>query len=157
MHRASIVVGAVAMALAGCAPYPLHARMSDSEIRATLDENFHAGMTTSQVQTTLEALRIPSGRQLRYEPTPDRPEVLLARIFPAGGGWVTAQDQIIDFVDVSFVFEPPDSLSRWPIFRDGVRYVGGRVAFGPSRTPMSRPGRFPLAVAPPVDPLEGAK
>jgi hypothetical protein len=131
--------------------------MTDSEIRATLDANFAKGMSPDQVRSKLVELRVPAGRHMHYEPTPERPEVLLARIYPAGGAWVGAGDQTLEFVDVSFVFEPPAGLVRWPIYRDGVRYFGGGIAYGPSRATISRPHDFPANLPPPADPLEGAK
>jgi hypothetical protein len=148
---------ALACSLTACAPYPLHSRMTDSEIRATLDRTFTSGMSTEQVRDELVKLRVPTGRQMRYEPTPERPEVLLARIYPAGGAWVGGGDQTLEFVDVSFVFEPTNSLARWPIYRDGARYLNGGLAYGPSRAPMRHARDFPANLPPPADPLEGVK
>lgn len=143
-------------ALGGCASSPLHANMEDSQIRARLDEHFHAGMTVDAVKGELSALRVREGDTLLYPRTEARPEVLLARVFPPGGFWIDVQDWI-EFVDVSFVFGDGRTLERWVMYRDSVRYFEGEAVKGPTREPLTRVPRYPGKPPPPLDPLKGAE
>jgi hypothetical protein len=151
------LTAAVAILSACAAPYPLHSNMTDDQIEARLAENFAPGMTQPEVSSKLDELRVPSRYRLDYPRTDSRPEVLLARLYPPGGFWVTHEDDLIKFVDVSFVFDAaaPPKLVRFPIFRDGVRYFQHEPVYGPTRKPIRPIQPYPASPPPPADPLEG--
>lgn len=111
-------------------------------------------MTYAQVNGELDALNISDRWRLRYKATETRPEVLLARLYPPGGFWVDGGDDTVEFVDVSFIFDPTQTLTGWKMFRDSVRYFNGGVAYGPTRPTMAPIADYPAAPPPPKDPLE---
>jgi len=149
-------IAGCAVGLFGCASYPLHANLEDAELRTRLAANLPHGMSEDAVKSTLVSLRVPERVQMRYPATGGRPEVLLARLFPPGGFWVDDSLDTVEFVDVSFVFDPTLRLDRTVIYRDQVRYFQGDLVKGPTREPMTRPPRYPGMPPPPADPLEGA-
>lgn len=143
--------------LSGCAkPALLTSQMTDPEIRAQLADHFHEGMTYAEVNGELDALNISDRWRLRYKATETRPEVLLARLYPPGGFWVDGGDDTVEFVDVSFIFDPTQTLTGWKMLRDSVRYFNGGVAYGSTRPTMAPIADFPAAPPPPKDPLEFA-
>ncbi len=140
--------------LGGCGSYPLNANMEDAQINTVLGQHFHTGMTVSAVQAELSTLRVHEGDTLLYPSTPQRPEVLLARLWPPGGFWMDPTG-IINFVDISFVFGSNNLLERWVLFDDRIRYMGSEAVLGPSREPMTRVPPYPGKPPPPLNPLQG--
>ncbi len=157
MHSRALIVACPVLAavalLGGCGSYPLHANLDDAELHTRLDQYFHAGMTVDGVRGELSSLRVREGDTLLYPKTSERPEVLLARLFPPGGFWIDATTESVEFVDVSFVFGDARTLERWVTFRDSIRYFEGEAVKGPSREPMTRVPNYPGKPPPPVDPL----
>ncbi|MBS0198559.1 MAG: hypothetical protein JSR77_17550 [Planctomycetes bacterium] len=157
MTRLAYILALLTFALVGCTTPPaLHANMTDPVLRTKLAESFQPGMTLDQVQGGLDTLHIDHGRRMLYAPEGERPQVLLARLFPPGGFWGAEGDSVVEWVDVSFVFEPTDHLSRTLLYRDGMRYFYGDPVNKPNREPMARFPRWPALPPPPKNPLEGA-
>lgn len=154
-RAAHALLASVAAAACGCAPYPLHSNMTDDQIRIVLDENFKPGQSLAEVDGRLDDLRVSGRYRTMYPKTDSRPEVLLARLYPPGGFWLDQEDQLLKFVDVSFVFDDNHSLVRFPIYRDGIRYFQGDPIYGPTRTPRRPVPHYPANPPPPADPLEG--
>src|SRR5262245_42019261 len=144
-------------AVAGCAPYPLHANMTDAEIRARVQEHFHTGMTRASVNGTLTELRVSERYRLLYPAEGEHPEVLLARLYQPGGAWVRDEDSVIEFVDLSFIFTKEDALSGVSMFRDGIRYFRGGRVNAPAREPLAPLRDWPSTPPPPRDPLDRAE
>jgi hypothetical protein len=151
----SIPIAVLSLA-AACAPYPLHSNMTDAQIRAVVGDNFPRGLSQDQVGAKLSELRVPDRVRHLYPAEGSRPPVLLARLLPPGGAWLNEGDQTIDWVDLSFVFNPPGSLDRVLLFRDNVRYFQGRPISQPRRPAVRPVDDYPIAPPPPMDPLEGA-
>ena len=147
--------------IGGCAAPGLHARMSDDQVRSVLAANFTPAMTEEDVQSKLDGLGVGRGYRFEYPAAEGpggtaRPHVLLVRMFNDGGFFLENEDYVVEWLDVSFVFEPPNSLSRTAIFRDKLRYFQREPIDAPSR-PTLRPLRpYPAPIPPPADPLENA-
>lgn len=161
MHASRYILAPVAACIAcagvGCAAYPLHATMTDDEIRATLAAHFTPGMPEHEVRSELSSLRVPERRRLRYPASESTPTVLLARIAPPGGFWVDDQDDFMEWVDVSFVFDSHDTLQQWGIFRDGIRYDHGDPINAPRRPLLDKVPHWPGEPPPPKDPLDAVE
>lgn len=161
-HAKAALIGLCSLLLVGCsASTPaVNARMTDDEIRAALAAHVPAGASQAQVEAGLDQMNVSKKWRVHYAAKESRPPVLLARLYEPGGPWIDHTDDDIEFVDVSFVFEPADRLSKTLLFRDRIRYFGGDPITSPNspkRVLMKAPERYPLPIAPPVDPLEGAK
>jgi len=161
MHTSRYILAPVAAFVAcagvGCAAYPLHSSMTDDEIRATLGAHFTPGMPEHAVRSELRTLRIPDGRVLHYPASGPTPAVLLARISPPGGFWVDDEDDFMEWVDVSFVFDTQDTLKRVGTFRDGIRYDHGDPINAPRRPLLDKVPHWPGVPPPPKDPLDGVE
>jgi hypothetical protein len=155
---ASATLAAAALLVSGCASAPpISARNSDAEIRGILEARIPAQSTPDEVDRVLDELQVSAKHRMNYAATESRPRVLLARLFEPGGFWVRGDDDDVEWVDVSFVFSPPpERLDRTIVFRDKLRYFhGDPIVFShaPKRALASRPGRFPLPIPPPMDPI----
>jgi hypothetical protein len=156
-------IGVLACALvvavgSGCSTPPaLTSSMNDDQVRATLAQDFSPGMSLPEVQSKLDDLHISQRYRTLYPRTESRPQVLLARLFPPGGFWLHTEDDLIKYVDVSFVFDAADRLERFPIYRDSVRYFHGEPVYGPTRRPMVPIQPYPASPPLPADPLEKAE
>lgn len=148
-----------AVTLSGCAPYPLHANMLDPQFNSVLDQNFRPGMSRAQVESQLDALRIPQRDRLWYDTDPPQ---LLARVYQPGGRFIHQDDQTIEWVDTWFVFGGGgggpgqfDSLSRWYTRRGSQRYFHGEPVYAPPPTETASPTRrYPFSPPPPAEPPE---
>jgi hypothetical protein len=133
-----------AMVVLGCAPYPLHANMTDAKIDATLAANFQPGMTRAQVDDKLSELRVSSKWRLWFEPPPR----MIVRLWQPGGFWVNDNDQTVEWVDVLYQFDDSHLLKDWKTKRDQMRYVGGRPYYWKYDGP---PRDFPIPPPPPKE------
>jgi hypothetical protein len=135
--------------------------MSDEQIRSTLATQIPPGASPDQVKQGLGKLGVGDKYRIDYPPKDGRPQVLLTRLFDAGGFWMHGEDCDVEWVDVSFVFTPPpERLDRTLLFRDKLRYFNGDPITSPNsprRPLMARPQHYPAPIPPPVDPLEGAE
>jgi hypothetical protein len=152
---------AVAPVLAACAGPPgLSARMSDAEVRAVLARDTPPGSTERDVRAALDRLEAPAHSRTVYPAEGSRPKVLLQRVFEGRGFWLHSDNDLVEFLDVSFVFTPQDTLDRALLHRDKVRYFHGEpVIFphAPSRPLQHHPAHYPGPLPPPIDPLEDAQ
>ncbi len=140
----------------GCAPgAAIHARMSDEAVREAVARELPAGLTLDQAQTRLDGLRVSRRHRMHYPATETRPEVLLVRLFD-GGFWLESDYDDVEWLDLSLVFEA-GGFDRAVLYRDHVRYFGGDPVGPPTRAPAGPMRRYPGAIPPPADPLEGAR
>jgi len=119
---------AVALLLPACASYPLHATLSDAELRSRLDANFQPGTPLAEVESRLDELRASKKYRRLYpgEPGAGSQRRLLARLYRPGGPWIEEATQTIDWVDVNFNLDDHDTLTTFTTDRGGLRYVNGR-------------------------------
>lgn len=154
------VLGA-GLAVGACAGPPgLSARMSDEEVRAVLARETPAGMTEEGVRAAMDRLEAPASSRTVFPADGQRPKVLLQRVFEQRGFWLHSDNDLVEFLDVSFVFTARDTLERAMLHRDKVRYIRGEaVVFpnAPRRRLQHHPGHYPRPIPPPVDPLEDAR
>jgi hypothetical protein len=149
----------------GCASVPrqaLRASMPDEELRTTINQHFRVGMNEADVRRELAVLKVRD-RDLRlYDAVSvggiDRPRVVFARVWPAGGRWIDDTTSRLDWIDLSFVMSAPDRLDDVRAFRDGIVYSpeGGRLG-GPTRVRMPTSWSWPQEVPFPKDPLEATE
>ena len=160
MGRLTVAVAALCSVLmcVGCTTTPpdLHEGLTDDEIRTKIDLYIPAGTPLDIAQLELEELGVKPARQMVYPATAQRPEVLFARLHEPGGFWVSDFDEEVHFVDLSFVLDPKRRTMDVLIYRDYVYYWGREPIHGPNRPPMGRVWRYPSAIPPPAEPLEGA-
>lgn len=142
MHRTVFIP--VLLLLCACAPYPLHANMTDAQIDETLAANFHAGMPRDTVDSTLSDLRI-SRKWRRWYESPPR---MIVRLCEPGGFWVNSDDETVEWVDVLYQFDESLNLKDWKTQRDHTRYVGGRPLYWKYDGP---PRDFPIPPPPPKE------
>lgn len=131
-------------------------RMSDAEIRSTIAAEIEEGDTEREVVAGLERLGTARDKRFLYEANTERGRVVLQRVFESN--FLDSEDDDLEWVDMSFVFGDAGGLERVVLFRDRLRYFQREpMVFdhAPKRRLMARPGRWPLAVPGPIDPLEG--
>ena len=163
------VVGVVGGGLAGCVARPIHANMTDDVAAGVLKECFEPGMSPEAAVVVLDQLKIEPRRRRWYAATDEHGPVLLGRVTEPGGYWPGSEDSIVEFIDVSLVFdkklngeaagasESAGVLREVRMRRGGIRFQGDPVvqpagADGQPRL-MGRVGRFPLEPPPPRDPV----
>lgn len=154
---AACVAAGLCSGCAGGHPPAVSARNSDTEVRDIVAARIPVGSTPEQVESGLDALGVSGKYRMNYAATDARPRVLLARLFEPGGFWLHSDDDLVEWVDVSFVFtQPPEKLDRTIVFRDKLRYFQREpivYPHAPKRALMARPGRFPAPIPPPEDPM----
>lgn len=132
-------------ALIGCASYPLHANLTDAELRSRVEERFTPGMTREEVELTLAEARL----EKKWRIVREQPPGILQRVWQPGGFWVNDAHEIVEWVDLELFFSDRWVLERWSTTRHVMRYDHGRpytwdAADGPPRN-------FPLAPLPPKE------
>jgi hypothetical protein len=152
----ALIAGAMSIALAACAPYPLHANMLDAEFHAVLSRHFRPGMSQAEVHAALDDLRVSRRDRLLYDTNPPQ---LLARVYQPGGRFIHQDDQTIEWVDTWFVFGGGrgelNSLSRWYTRRGSQRYFHGEPVYAPPLSETAGPTRrYPFSPPPPAQPPE---
>jgi hypothetical protein len=134
-------------------PNALNSLLTRDQLNTRINANFHTGMTYQDVNAKLTQLRVSEGTRHTYAPTP--PREMLVRLLPPGGAWVTESDQLIEWWDVTFSFDPQDRLAAARALNGGARYVDG---FAANINPPLPPGvrvRYPQPVPPPSLPPAG--
>ena len=175
LRRAAVVgaagfIGVAGVCLVGCAAKPIHANMTDDVAAGVLKESFEPGMSPEAAVVVLDQLKIEPRRRRWYAATDEHGPVLLGRVTEPGGYWPGSEDSIVEFIDVSLVFdEKPDGeaagasesagvLREVRMRRGGIRYFQGDPVVQPAGADgqprlMGRVGRFPLEPPPPRDPV----
>lgn len=140
------------LVLTGCASYPLHANLADTDLRQRLDADFAPGMTLDEVHGHLDGLRVSDRYRWLYEPTRATPPQLLVRLFRPGGFWIRQDDELVEWVDAVFVLDDERRLERVVTERGGQRYFHGEPVFIPDRPTRYPTRRYPHAPPPPAEP-----
>ncbi len=166
LWRAALVgvVGVVGVGLVGCAAKPIHANMTDDVAAGVLKESFEPGMSPEAAVVVLDQLKIEPRRRRWYAATDEHGPVLLGRVTEPGGYWPGSEDSIVEFIDVSLVFEKKPEGEAAGVLREvrmrrgGIRYFQGDPVVQPAGADgqprlMGRVGRFPLEPPPPRDPV----
>lgn len=172
LWRAALVgvVGVVGAGSVGCAAKPIHANMTSDVAAGVLKECFEPGMSPDETVTVMDELKIEPRRRRWYAATDERGPVLVGRVTEPGGYWPGSEDSIVEFIDVSLVFdkklngeaagasESAGVLREVRMRRGGIRYFQGDPVVQPAGADgqprlMGRVGRFPLEPPPPRDPV----
>lgn len=118
-------VAACCVSVTGCASEPLllHARMTEEEIRAKVDESFPTGSSIPEVNAGLDALNV-SRRYRRLYAGP--PPAMLVRVFRRRGYWPSQSGyDDVTYADLWFLFDDAERLEGVEVRKLKQRYYDG--------------------------------
>lgn len=149
---------AIGVALSACAqPRYLHSLLTPQEVSRRVLERTSEGMTLDELKSALRAAGVSERWWFEYEATDERPRVFLARLYPPGGFSIDETDEMLRWVDLSYVIGKDGRVQRILKYRDAVRYYSNRPVYGPTREPIEKLRPYPFTIPPPADPLQGAE
>lgn len=103
--RRGALAGLAGVFMVGCMERPIHARMTDDQAAGVLKECFASGMSRDEAEVAFNGLKIEPRRRRWYAATDERGPVLVGRVVEPGGYWPGSEDSIVEFLDVSLVFD----------------------------------------------------